>query len=659
VSATYTFFAGKGGVGKTTCAAAFALDRAADGEDVLLVSTDPAHSLGDALDIPLGPPPKRAGGARGGRLWAAEIDAPAAFRRFLARRRARLAALVERGTYLDREDVERFVGLALPGVDELIALLEVARLAREGRHARVVVDTAPTGHTLRLVTMPGLLARVAQLLDDLQAKHRFLARSLGGTYRPDASDALVRELENDAASLQEILRDHRHTTFAWVTLPEILAVEETRDGLRALEQEGIHVGEVIVNRLTPPPPGPCALCRARRQAEAEAVARLHRALPDLPLRRVPALEAEPRGKRGLAPVARALRAKTRPPDRARPAAAAAASSSASLAREARLPDEALDLLLPPEPRLVLFAGKGGVGKTTCAAALALSASARGPERRWLLLSADPAHSLADVLARPIGDAPQLIAPGLTAREMDASAALEERRRRYRDAVEDLFSAVGAKGGAAATFDRQAVHDLLELAPPGIDEVFAVVSVIEALLPDERPPAYDTVVVDTAPTGHALRLLAMPDLALQWVQAILAVLLKYREVARLGALAEELVSASKSLRRLRDLLRDERRAGVVIVTRPAELPRRETERLVRALRRAKIPAAAAVVNAVTPPGCARCRRAARIEQPQVRALRRALPRGRPMLAAPAIAPPPRGTAALSRWAQTWSRIEGDA
>ena len=94
---------------------------------------------------------------------------------------------------------------------------------------------------------------------------------------------------------------------------------------------------------------------------------------------------------------------------------------------------------------------------------------------------------------------------------------------------------------------------MDLAPPGLDELFAVLSVIEALL--EREPPYDVVVLDTAPTGHALRLLEMPATALAWVHALLAILLKYREVVGLGEVAAELVATA---RRLRELQRAARR-----------------------------------------------------------------------------------------------------
>src|SRR5262249_59570047 len=110
-------------------------------------------------------------------------------------------------------------------------------------------------------------------------------------------------------------------------------------------------------------------------------------------------------------------------------------------------------------------------------------------------------------------------------------------------------------------------------------------------------------------GDALRLLARQDGALEWVHALLAILLKYRAVVGLGELASDLLGVARDLRELVALLRDPERTRVVVVTRPAALPRLETARLVRGLRRLGIAVGALLVNTVTPPGCGRCRRAA--------------------------------------------------
>src|SRR5437773_379433 len=115
-----------------------------------------------------GPAPRRVP-TRAGRLEAVELDADRALARWLRVRRPTLRTIAERGTYLDDEDLERLLRLSFPGVDELMALVELARLATRGAWDLVVVDTAPTGHTLRLLAMPETLQRIAGVLDDLHA----------------------------------------------------------------------------------------------------------------------------------------------------------------------------------------------------------------------------------------------------------------------------------------------------------------------------------------------------------------------------------------------------------------------------------------------------------------------------------------------------------
>ena len=305
--------------------------------------------------------------------------------------------------------------------------------------------------------------------------------------------------------------------------------------------------------------------------------------------------------------------------------------------------------------MLFFGGKGGAGKTTVAAAAALRLARADPSRRVLLMSTDPAHSLADVFKSAAGDAPHAIPGGprnLLVREIDAAAALAARRTQFESALDEIASAAGA---SALTADLAAdrgvsVHlpasgigrELMNLAPPGIDELFGIISVVDARAD------YDVIVVDTAPTGHALRLLEMPDAAREWVQVLLRVLLKYRSLVRPGQLAAELVVVSKSIRELQVLLRDKKQTRFIAVTRAAEVPRRETERLLTRLRRLHLSTPAVVVNALTmsPGRCARCRATAAAEGRELAALRR--PRGCVIIRTPLSAPPPRGVKALERW-----------
>jgi arsenite/tail-anchored protein-transporting ATPase len=627
--------------------------RAERGHQVLIVSTDPAHSLGDLLGVRLGPA-ARPVPTRKGSLYAAELDADAALARFVAARRGQLARILSRGTYLDDDDIERLLRLALPGVDELIGLLELTRLGQARAYEDVVVDTAPTGHTLRLLAMPRTLERMAEVLDDMQAKYRFLGESLGGRYRPDAADALVDEIAADGRRLHALLRGPDRCAFSWILLPEALALEEAKDALAALRADGLSVDEVIVNRVTPEPRGRCVACEARVCAERGVVRSARHEFSGHALKLLPALAREPRGVSALRGLGRALSSDevaTATPGRRE---CRERSGRRAPARRA----ESLGPWLPETIQLVLLAGKGGVGKTTCAAALALALAEHRAPRRVLVLSTDPAHSLGDALEVALGDEarhPPGAPPGLQAREIDAAALMASRRRRYLDAVGEVFDALRGDSSFDPTFDRTVVEDLIDLAPPGLDELFGLLEVVDAL---DR--SYDTVVVDTAPTGHALRLLEMPESALEWVHAFMEILLKYRKVIGLGDLGADLVALARDLRRLQALLRDPERARALVVTRAAALPRLETARLVRALNRLGVTVGGVIVNALTSttgraaePLCSRCRRAARAEQASVKALRDDPKTPTIIVRTPAQVPPPRGVSSLSRWQRSWA------
>ena len=555
--------------------------------------------------------------------------------RWLGERRETLREIASRGTYLDDQDVDRLLGLSLPGADELVGLLELARLARESGADEVVVDTAPTAHTLRLLEMPGLLQRFAGVLDALEERHRVLGERFGRGHVPDRADGLIGEIGEEGRDLGELLRDPGRASFSWVLLPEALSIEETRDALAVLDEGGILVREVIVNRIAPP--GGCPSCEAKRRAEMEAVAEIRKLFGDRALRFLPAMDKEPRGLPALRRVANALTSSGEE---------LVEEPFPSIRRSRRHPRLAvpgwLDEIVPPGVRLVLFGGKGGVGKTTCAAATALSLAESRPGS-VLLLSTDPAHSLADVLETPLGNDERSVPhapPGLRVRELDSTSAFEGWRARHRG---ELGGALGALAGESG---EEVIHRVLEITPPGLDELVSLSTILDAVLEEGGP---DVIVVDTAPTGHALRLLEAPGLALEWDRALLSILLKYREAVGLGRLAEGLVELSKSLKRLLALLRDPDRARFVAVTRAAELPRLETLRLLDELRRLSVAVPAVVVNAVSNCDCP----GGRTVRGEVSGLRKGC-RGCAIMTAPAVYPPPRGAEALSGWARTWKK-----
>ncbi|MEO5896328.1 MAG: ArsA family ATPase, partial [Vicinamibacterales bacterium] len=273
----FHFIGGKGGVGKTTCSAAFAVHEALGGARVLIATTDPAPSLADAFKIPLSSSPRKIP-LRTGTLHAVQIDAARALRRWIAQRYASLETIARDGTWLDAEDVTRILSLSLPGIDEIAALLELARYAQSPRFDLVIVDTAPTGHTLRMLDMPETLFGVARVFDSMREKHRVMVAALRGSVRKEREDLLIEGLASDARTLAAMLRHGDATRISWVSLPEPMAIAETRDALDALRTREMTVSDLIINRLTPAPIDArsgrnvrCGHCDARRSLEAGAL----------------------------------------------------------------------------------------------------------------------------------------------------------------------------------------------------------------------------------------------------------------------------------------------------------------------------------------------------------------------------------------------------
>jgi arsenite-transporting ATPase len=241
---------------------------------------------------------------------------------------------------------------------------------------------------------------------------------------------------------------------------------------------------------------------------------------------------------------------------------------------------AADWLAGHAGRLLLFAGKGGVGKSTCAAAAAISLSS---SRDVLLCSTDPAGSLADVL----GTAAETPAARLRVLQIEPAAQFGQLRERYAAAVDTALERVGLSGSAA--LDRRVIEALWDLSPPGIDELAATAAMLSAAR------QHETVVVDSSPTGHFLRLLEMPDVALGWTRQLMRVFVKYGIAGAAGGAAEALLDLSRQLRGLRDALRDPDATSVVIVTLNEPMVRAETDRLATALNAAGVRIAGVLVN----------------------------------------------------------------
>ncbi|SES45604.1 ArsA family ATPase [Lentzea albida] len=266
-------FTGKGGVGKTTLSAATAASLAAHGRKALVVSTDPAHSLGDALDVRLGAEPSEVDGSGG--LFACQIDPRGLVDEAWGELRGHLRTVLA-GAGVDELDAEELT--VLPGVEELLALAEVRRLAASGPWEVVVVDCGPTAETLRLLSLPEAFAGY---LERLFPTHRRVVRGLlagvagtGTVEKWDATADALSRLAERLDALRSMLADPSSCSVRLVLTPERVVAAETRRTLTALALQGIRVDSVIANRLVPSPGaarGAAATWLRTRRQEQDAV----------------------------------------------------------------------------------------------------------------------------------------------------------------------------------------------------------------------------------------------------------------------------------------------------------------------------------------------------------------------------------------------------
>ena len=230
-------------------------------------------------------------------------------------------------------------------------------------------------------------------------------------------------------------------------------------------------------------------------------------------------------------------------------------------------------------------------------------------------------------------------PGLFARQADASAAFERLRTDYTERVDALFDALSAHA-IDTSADRRIVRDLLALAPPGIDELYALSAIADAV-GEQR---FARVIVDPAPTGHLLRLLEMPAIALDWTHQLMRLVLRYRELGALGDIGADLLSLAKRIRAVGALLRDPARASLVAVALDEPLVRRETRRLTDSVSALGLRISAVIWNR-TEPGTL----PSQLPLPAATAA--------PQLVAFETQPSPRGITTIRDWANAWSAVSG--
>ncbi|KAL6762077.1 anion-transporting ATPase-like domain-containing protein [Haematococcus lacustris] len=598
----YVMISGKGGVGKTSLSASLAVKLAAAGHSVLVVSTDPAHSLSDSLgqDVSGGKPVLVQGTDLP--LWGLEIDPEEAKAEFMT-------SSAKNNTGSQVQDFMRGMGMGMiadqladlklgelldtppPGLDEAVAIAKVVQFVDSAdytRFTRIIFDTAPTGHTLRLLALPDFveasLAKIIRLRKKL-ASATAVVRSLFGTGESqDEAVAKLEKLQGRIKMVKQLFRDKQTTEFIIATIPTYLGVNESARLLQSLRKEGIPCKRIIVNQVIGPGQGDAYLrMKLKDQSAAIKLIESDPALTDLRKVQAPLIDLEVRRVPALGYFGSVVWRDVFD----------AMNSGA-------------------ERKYFLLGGKGGVGKTSCSAALAVRFASEGLPT--LVVSTDPAHSLSDAfdqslsggkpvaISSPMGDLP------LWGMEISPEQARAELRQVMADdggqKLNQVLDSLGLSAVADQLKDLQ-LGELLDTPPPGVDEAVAISKVVQFLKAPEYAH-FKRIIFDTAPTGHTLRLLSLPD----FLDVSIGKLVRLRQKLSLSAVknfftgssskdpaVEKLEELKARMAEARDLFRNQATTEFVIVTIPTVMAAAESCRLATALHKEGIPIKTIVVNQV--------------------------------------------------------------
>ena len=516
----FLFFTGKGGVGKTSVACATALELATRGKQVLLVSTDPASNIGQVFDITIGNTVTNIPAVPG--LSALEIDPEQAAEAY----RERIIAPV-RGLLPDIEIAGITESLSGSCTTEIASFDEFTNLltdtAAYGHYDHIIFDTAPTGHTIRLLQLPGSWTE-------------FLSTGNGDASCLGPMSGLEKHRTVYANAVKE-LTDPSRTRLVLVSRAQASSLAEIDRTFVELTGIGISSGYVVINGVLPADAGDEPIAVAVRNRELAALSAIPTSITALPR---DVLELKTGNMVGVDAI-RGLFTPVNAPE---------ANDDSVREEIVDAPLAALvDELENDDHGLILCMGKGGVGKTTIAAAVAVALAERGHEVH--LTTTDPAAHLAETLHGSV--------PGLTVSRIDPDDAT----RQYRDHV------LATKGKELDDDGRAALAE--DLMSPCTEEVAVFQQFSRAVHESRR----QFVVIDTAPTGHTLLLL---DATGSY----------HREIAR--QIGENMSFTTPLMR-----LQDPEQTKVILVTLAETTPVLEAEGLQQDLERAGIHPWAWVVN----------------------------------------------------------------
>lgn len=586
------FFGGKGGTGKTTCAVSVGLRAAEEGEGTLVFSTDPAHSLSDLFEQEIGDEVTAIEGREN--LHAYEIDSKKAMEKerkwWLPKLEEMFEDLPKRS--LEKEILEKMWESPLPDLGELMALLNLIDFLEEEEFDTIVVDTAAGAHTLSMMELPEVAEEwFVKILEVLRnVKERETPKTLGrktvvrhlSAYRK-IRDRLEDYLEN-VSRLRSYFTDPETSGFVLVTIPEKMGFLVTKDMQEALEGTGVSYAALIINFLLPESPL-CGFCESRREQQIEYVEKYRESFKDCEIVEMPVLPQNLTSM-DLAEEASKVIFDGHSPE--------TPETEREVTKHAEIETGGLDL---GGSDFILFGGKGGCGKTTCSAAAGVHLAGR--DSKVLVVSTDPQRSLSDSLNLELKDDKITeVGPvsGLHALEIDTGKTLKNFREDYREGLKELAS-------ASKFLTEEEAEDIIELpirGGMGFDEIAALLRIVRIV----EKADYDTIILDTAPTGHTMSLLELPDLIEGWMKRLLGVWGKVKSAIHHFKRGQEheaetfLSEVLEDSERLRSKLTSPTTTFVPVTT-PDDMALRETERLMNLIESHRIRADHIVINKLTP------------------------------------------------------------
>lgn len=476
----FVFFSGKGGVGKSTVSCATATWLADNEYNTLLVTTDPAPNLSDIFGQQIGHEVTDIDGVDN--LSAIEIDPDAAAEEY------RQETIEPMRELLDDEQIKAVEEqLNSPCVEEIAAFDNFVDFMDSPEYDVVVFDTAPTGHTIRLMELPS----------DWNAE---LEKGGSTCIGPAAS---MEDKKADYERAIDTLQDSEKTSFTFVGKPEDSSVDEIQRSASDLSELGIESQLLIVNGYLPKSVCEDPFFKGKRKDEQAVIERAESEFDANAMVTYPLQPGEIAGLDLLADVGGVLYDGNE--------ATVDVGSATNVADEQSVdvdsltdPDAVAEQLEPVdgETRYLFFTGKGGVGKSTIAATSATKLAEAGYET--LVVTTDPAAHLEDIFGEPVGHEPTSVSKAnLDAARIDQEQALEEYREQVLDHVTEMYE---NKEDTQIDVDAAIANVEEELESPCAEEMAALEKFVSYFEED----GYDIVVFDTAPTGHTLRLLELPS-----------------------------------------------------------------------------------------------------------------------------------------------------